>query len=263
MTVGMSLDSKVKKIVHPLLFTAFVSAVAVVVVEKIKRFGRREISSQDWTDLLVEYTPASGGPPPRDRFMAAGKLFSLLLGPSCTALAFRIFAQQKTLGKALPAVLASSVLTSVFSLFASPAIGRVVGLPAELNSVLAHRSVTSALAIPSAEQCGASPELTVAAVLITGLYGASGSCLLEWLGIGRPSNRLGSDEADPASSFSARGTVVGTVSHSIGTASLLGDNEGKAAGIASVSMLSAGIAHAMMCAIPKVPEAIRSIAGMS
>jgi|MDTB01.2.fsa_nt_gb putative effector of murein hydrolase len=262
LTMGMGMNSKVKKVLHPLLFTAFVSAVAVVIVEKIKRHGRRDISAEDWTDLLVEFTPAAGGTPSRDRFMAAGKLFSLLLGPSCTALAFRIFGQQRTLGKALPAVLASSVLTSVFSLFASPAIGRAVGLPAELNGVLAHRSVTSALAIPSAEQCGASPELTVAAVLITGLYGASGSWLLEWLGIGRPGNRLGSDESDPSSSFSARGTVVGTASHSIGTASLLGDSETKAAGIASVSMLTAGIAHAVVCAIPKAPEALRSIAGM-
>ncbi len=263
LTIGMGMDSKVKKVLHPLLFTAFVSAIAVVIVEKIKRHGRRDISAQDWTDLLVEFTPAAGGTPSNDRFIAAGKLFSLLLGPSCTALAFRIFAQQKTLGKALPAVLASSVLTSLISLFASPAIGRVVGLPAELNGVLAHRSVTSALAIPSAEQCGASPELTVAAVLITGLYGASGNWVLEWLGIGRPGNRTGGDENDPSTSFSARGAVVGTASHSIGTASLLGDSENKAAGIASVSMLTAGIAHAVACAIPSVPEALRNIAGMS
>ena len=52
---------------------------------------------------------------------------------------------------------------------------------------------------------------------------------------------------------------MGTASHSIGTASLLGDSENKAAGIASVSMLTAGIAHAVACAIPSVPEALRNI----
>ena len=42
-----------------------------------------------------------------------------------------------------------------------------------------QRSVSSALALPSAKATGANPELTVAAVLLTGLYGASGQWLLD------------------------------------------------------------------------------------
>ncbi len=261
---GMSMPSKVKKVLHPLLFTALVSAVAVVIVEKIKRKGR-PLETSDWTELLQEFTPAGKLSPQSsaDPFIPPGKLFSLLLGPACTALAFRIFAQQKSLGKSLPAVLASSIITTIASLFISPAVGNAVGLPSELNGVLAHRSVTSALAIPSAEQCGASPELTVAAVLITGLYGASGSWLLDALKIGRPGGRSGSDENDPSYISFGRGTVVGTASHSIGTAALLAANETKASGIASVSMLVAGIAHAVVCAIPNAPNAIRTLAGQS
>lgn len=261
---GMTMPGKVKKVLHPLLFTALVSAIAVVIVEKIKRRGR-PLDASDWTELLREFTPAGKLTPQSagDPFIAPGKLFSLLLGPACTALAFRIFAQQKSLGKSLPAVLVSSIVTSVASLFVSPAIGNVVGLPPELNGVLAHRSVTSALAIPSAEQCGASPELTVAAVLITGLYGASSSWLLEMLNLGRPSGSTGSDKNDPSYISFGRGAVVGTASHSIGTAALVGDNETKASGIASVTMLVAGIAHAVVCAIPNAPNAIRTIAGQS
>ena len=194
-TIGMGMDSKVKKVLHPLLFTAFVSAIAVVIVEKKSRDTEGETSPRRTGPIIGGVHTCRRWNSSNDRFIAAGKLFAiagtLLHGPGLPS-----SLSQKTLGKALPAVLASSVLTCLISLFASPAIGRVVGLPAELNGVLAHRSVTSALAIPSAEQCSASPELTVAAVLITGLYGASGNWVLEWLGIGRPGNRTGGDEND-------------------------------------------------------------------
>ena len=98
---------------------------------------------------------------------------------------------------------------------------------------------------------------------ITGLYGASSSWLLERLGLGRPSGCTGSDKNDSSYVSFGRGAVVGTASHSIGTAALVGDNETKASGIASVTMLVAGIAHAVVCAIPNTPKAIRTIAGQS
>ena len=183
-------------------------------------------------------------------------------------------------------MLISSVVTAVASLFVSPTIGRIAGLPSELNNVLAHRSITSALAIPSATQTGASPELTVAAVLITGLYGASGGWLLD-LFLPKPESAgtvaiatttdamaaidqtmavnadMSVDQLNALRSMitSARGTVVGTTSHSIGTASLLSDNENKAAGIASVSMLIAGISHALIASIPACTEWVKQLAG--
>lgn len=45
--------------------------------------------------------------------------------------------------------------------------------------ILLQRSISSALAVPSAKLTGASCELTVAAVLLTGLYGASGQWALD------------------------------------------------------------------------------------
>jgi putative effector of murein hydrolase len=266
--------------------------------------AKGEGSNTHWTDALFKYTPdakklsasrgSSGGTGTsyssdctgQIRGLLPGQLFSLLLGPSCTALAFRIYAQQETVGKQLPAVLISSVVTAIASLFVSPAIGRIAGLPSQLNNILAHRSITSALAIPSATQSGASPELTVAAVLITGLYGASGGWLLD-LFLPKPEsggtattitvdatgaiNQAMAANADmPVDQLnalrsmitSARGTVVGTTSHSIGTASLLSDDENKAAGIASVSMLIAGISHAIVASIPACTQWVQQIAGV-
>ena len=60
----------------------------------------------------------------------------------------------------------------------------------------------------------------------------------------------------------ARGTVVGTSAHSIGTAGLLSDGCAKAAGVASVAMFAAGVAHAVACAVPGTADAVKALAGM-
>ena len=59
--------------------------------------------------ITLTGTSYSSDLPAKERILAAGQLFSLLLGPSCTALAFRIFQQQKNVADKLPAVLCSSV----------------------------------------------------------------------------------------------------------------------------------------------------------
>jgi hypothetical protein len=134
---SLVLSARTKRVVHPLLFTAIVSALAVVLVEKCKGGASRNTHTHThthshWTDFLTAFTPVSTTIPSSSSSSSSGggegvrpgSLFSAALGPACTALAFRIFAQQKHLGNKLPAVLVSSAVTSVLSLFASPAIGR-------------------------------------------------------------------------------------------------------------------------------------------
>jgi len=243
---GQAMPASVRKVLHPLLFTAFVSALSAIVVERIRASARGE-EPLDWTESLYSFTTGSNGEGRErgDGGLAPGDYLSLMLGPSCTALAFRIFANSKRISSKLPAVFGVSAATAVGSLFLSPTLGNAVGLPPDLNLVLSHRCVTSALAVPSAVAAGASPELTVAAVLITGLYGASGQWLTESLDV---------------TSDSCQGTAVGANSHSIGTASLVASAP-NAAVFASVSMLITGIVHALVCTIPYSRVLLRSCAG--
>ena len=141
-------------------------------------------------------------------------------------------------------ILSSSSSSSSPSSSSSSLLGAAVGLPPRLNEALAHRSVSSALAIPSAKATGASPELTVAAVLLTGLYGASGQWLLDLSKV--------RDEVHT-------GVTVGTAAHAVGTASLLTSNP-PAAAIASVGMVVAGIFHAIVCSVPGVPALMKRLA---
>ena len=214
--------------------------------------------------------------------LRAGDCLSLMLGPSCTALAFRAYqflsaaSGGESGSSAIIIPLATSFATALGSLFLSPMLGRLVGLPSELSRVLAHRTVTSALAIPAANLTQASPELTTASVLVTGLYGASGAWLYERLGLmeregegeteteaeaegdsGHADNEQTSESSYPSTVV---GSVVGATSHTIGTSELVRAKP-SAGGVASISLMAAGISHAGLCSLSAVRIALTAIAG--
>ena len=122
----------------------------------------------------------------------AGDYFNLLLGPSCSALAFRIFSQcqDEEIARRLPAILTASSAAAVASLFISPAVvsgnppyrtvpiivlrrssfnssfisiplscmkGATVGVPPELNAVLSHVSQRSYWIIYNIYRCTYTP----------------------------------------------------------------------------------------------------------
>jgi len=244
---GNMMSDKVKKIVHPLLFASIISAIAAVISDKylnINKDNLQEIfllKSKPWEESLFTFT----SPPHISQDIKAGDYFGLVIGPACVALAFRIFSQTEKLEAKLPSILIATAVSAATSLVVSPALGAYVGIPAEINASLAHRSVASSLAIPSSKLAGASTELTMAAVLLTGLYGASGQWLLDKFSV-----------VDPVTT----GVSVGTSSHSMGTASLLPHNPESAA-VASVALVSTGIFHAALCSIPGVPAALKRLAG--
>lgn len=230
---GNLLPTHIKKVIHPLFTAAVISGVSSIVLYKIRQ------SPNTWQQSLCSYF-SSG----KSQEFTPGDLFFSLLGPSCTALAFRIFALAPEISEFLPAIVATSAGTAILSLFGSPLLGKLLGLPEQLNNVLAHRSITTPFALPSAVTLEASPELTVAAVLITGLYGASGQWLLDWLDV---NDRIES------------GVTLGMASHSIGTATLMSQSA-TAAAAASMAMFSAGIVHSLCCAVPGIRQAVKSCA---
>jgi len=124
---GNLLPPNVKKVIHPLFTAAVISGVSSIILYKIRQ------SPNTWQQSLCAYF-SSG----KSREFTPGDLFFSLLGPSCTALAFRIYALAPELAEFLPAIVATSAGTAVLSLFGSPFLGKLAGLPEQLNSVLAH-----------------------------------------------------------------------------------------------------------------------------
>mmetsp|Transcript_22260 Transcript_22260/g.22432 ORF Transcript_22260/g.22432 Transcript_22260/m.22432 type:complete len:487 (+) Transcript_22260:144-1604(+) len=229
---GDLLPARVKQVVHPVIVTAVISAIATLIMHYVRK------DPGNWQDALRSFFN-NGKLSGRETEMMAGDLFFSFLGPCCVGLALRIHTllQLPEMQEALPAVLGTSFLSSLLSLLLSPLFARVVGLPSEIASVLGHRSITTSLAVPSAISLGASAELTVAAVLISGLYGTSPDTILNSLGI--------------AGDHLASGVSLGMSSHSLGTASLLSVSS-TAAAAASLTMFSAGMFHAILCSVPAV-----------
>lgn len=158
------MPENVKKVLHPLLFATFISAIAAVLSDRFIDVGgkvdlERSFSrkNKSWVESLYTYTspsapiappcstsfstpsiPATLLPPASIADMRIGDLFALILGPACTALAFRIFSNSEKLHSKLPAILTASAVAAVTSLFVSPLLGSIVGIPSELNNALAH-----------------------------------------------------------------------------------------------------------------------------
>jgi putative effector of murein hydrolase len=150
---------------------------------------------------------------------AKGILVSLL-GPATVSLAVPLYKNRRALlTNTLPAC-AGLVVGSLGTLAAAVFVARVLGLPDVVRASISIKSVTAPIAIELAPIINASPAVTAAFVIATGMIGAMiGPWLLSATGI-----------HDPV----ARGLALGTISHGQGTAQavLEGELQGAAASIA-------------------------------
>eukprot|EP00752_Nemacystus_decipiens_P012372 g10966.t1 len=229
-----ALPPGVKKILHPLVVCSIITGGA--------SYGLGSARGLPLKAALEGYFPKagmlSGG---------AGDLFFGMLNASCCALGFRMFYNRDILSKNLRPLLASTVWSSMTSLFGTAAAAGAVGLTPRLSMTLTQRSVMSSLGIPAASLLGGNPALAVASILVTGVYGASvGTAVLDAMGVG-------SDNLVP------RGIAMGASAHSIGTAALM-DQEPEAAAVASVALCLAGIFHTAVCAAPPAQRLLRLLA---
>jgi putative effector of murein hydrolase len=143
-----------------------------------------------------------------------------LLGPATVGLAVPLYKNRRVLYEhALPA-LCALVVGSLSTLIAVVLFGRFAQLSQIVCASLSIKSVTAPIAIELAALVQASPPLTAAFVIATGMIGAMfGPFLMDRTGI-----------ADPL----ARGLALGAISHGQGTAQAIieGELQGAAAGIA-------------------------------
>lgn len=229
-----ALPPAVKKILHPLVVCSLITGGS--------SFGLGVARKLSLEKALEGYFPKvgmlSGG---------AGDLFFGMLNASCCALGFRMFYNRDILSANLRPLLASTIWSSMTSLFGTAAAAGAVGLTPRLSMTLTQRSVMSSLGIPAAALLGGNPALAVASILVTGVYGASvGTSILDAMGVS-------SDDIVP------RGIAMGASAHSIGTAALM-EREPEAAAVASVALCLAGIFHTAVCAAPPAQRLLRVLA---
>ncbi|CAM9183845.1 unnamed protein product, partial [Phaeothamnion confervicola] len=230
---GNALPPTAKKVLHPLVVCSLATGVIAAALGRLE--GRA--TSEALSAYFSKRGMLRGG---------AGDLFFGLLGSSCCALGFRMFANRRSLQENLLPLAASTAVSSMLSLFGTAAAAGAAGLPPIVALTLAQRSVMSSLGIPAAQLLGGDAALAVASILVTGVYGASvGQAVLDGIG-------CCTDE--PV----VRGIATGASAHSIGTASLM-ESEPEAAAIASVALCLAGVFHTAVCSVPVAQSTLKRL----
>ena len=165
-----------------------------------------------------------------DAYNSSAKYLSYLLTPATICLAIPLYEQYKLLKKNFTAIIvgiASGVLTSLTTIF-------LMALLFKLGHyeyiTLLPKSITTAIGIDLSQELEGYVSITVAAIMITGLFGnIAGDIICKVCGIKHPV---------------ARGIAIGTSAHVMGTAKALqmGQIEG------AMSSLSIAVAGCMTVA---------------
>ncbi len=157
---------------------------------------------------------------PLESFQMGGKIISMFLAPATAALAISVYSQLEVLKKNFLPILAGTLTGSITSITSVIVLCRLFGLSDELTASLIPKSVTTPIAMEISKQQGGIVPITVAAVIITGIFGAILAPIL--IKIFHVKNPV---EA---------GIAIGTCSHALGTSKALeiGEIEGAMSGIA-------------------------------
>ena len=157
---------------------------------------------------------------PLTSYQIGGNMIVVFLGPATAVLALSIYTRLSILKKHLVPVLAGTLVGSVVSVSTVLVLCQIFHMDEVLTRSLIPKSVTTPFAIGISDSIGGNSSISVAAVVMTGILGASlAPFLIRLLKIRNPI---------------AAGVAIGTASHAAGTAKALeiGETEGAMSGVA-------------------------------
>lgn len=153
-------------------------------------------------------------------FYAQTHLLNFMMGPSVVALGYVLYEQIDKFKGHIISILISVFIGSIVAMVTVVLTAKALGADTFLLASLAPKSVTLPIAVQLSKRLGGVPELTIAFLLLSGLFGGLiGPSILRLVGI---------------KSKLAIGLSIGSASHALGTARALelGAVEGAASGLA-------------------------------
>jgi predicted murein hydrolase (TIGR00659 family) len=149
-----------------------------------------------------------------------GQIISFLLGPATVALAVPLYKNFTVLKKNALPIIVGIFTGSVVSITSIILLSKAFGLDAVLSLSLVPKSVTTPIGIEISKQLGGVPEITVAAIIITGITGAIMAQVV--FSVLKIKDKV------------AMGIAIGTSAHAVGTAKAIemGEIEGGMSGLA-------------------------------
>ncbi len=154
-----------------------------------------------------------------EQYNAGGQYLTFFLGPATVILAVPLYHQRKLLKRNLVPILGSVVAGCITAITSVYLLARAFGLEEAVGVSMVPKSVTTPIGIELSAQLGGVPSITVAMIVLTGIFGAvAGPAFCRLFGI-----------TDPV----AVGLSMGTASHALGTtrAMELGETQGAMSGL--------------------------------
>ncbi|KZV25535.1 hypothetical protein F511_27520 [Dorcoceras hygrometricum] len=231
--VGSGLPAQVKSVFHPIICCTLSADLAALAYGKLSNCGL--------TPVLGYYLTKSSSNP------GAGDLLMGFLGSVILSFAFSMFRQRKLVKRHASEIFTSVIISTLFSLYSTAFIGRLVGLEPALTVSILPRCITVALALSIVTFFeGPNPSLTAAVVVVTGLVGANFvQATLDRLGF-----------RDPI----ARGIATASSAHGLGTAALSA-KEPEALPFCAIAYALTGIFGSLICSLPAVRQSLLAIIG--
>ncbi|MBQ1170994.1 MAG: LrgB family protein [Lachnospiraceae bacterium] len=155
-----------------------------------------------------------------DTYNEGAKILSWLLTPATVCLAIPLYEQWELLKQNYKAVLSGLLAGTITSLTTVFILAKLFGLSHEEYVTLLPKSITTAIGMGVSEELGGYVTITVAVIIITGVFGNMfGEQICKLFGITEPISK---------------GLAFGASSHAIGTAKALeiGEVEGAMSGLA-------------------------------
>ncbi|KAL9177403.1 hypothetical protein ABFS82_01G055900 [Erythranthe guttata] len=230
---GNGLPGGVKKVFHPIICCALSAELAA--------FAYGQLTKSGLNPVLGYYLTKTASNP------GAGDILMGFLGSVILSFAFSMFQQRKLVKRHAAEIFTSVILSTVFSLYSTALIGRLIGLEPSLTISILPRCITVALALSIVSFFeGANTSLTAAVVVVTGLVGANFvQTTLDKLGF-----------SDPI----ARGIATASSAHGLGTAALSA-KEPEALPFCAIAYALTGIFGSVICSVPVVRQSLLAIIG--
>jgi predicted murein hydrolase (TIGR00659 family) len=171
---------------------------------------------------------------PYTTYNRGGNFLTWWLGPATVALAVPMYRNGLALRSSLPRLVLIVFTGAVVGMLTAGGTAWLLGAPLPVVMSAVPKSVTTPIAIEVCRQLKGIPQITIAMVILAGVFGASfGPALLRMTGVKEDR---------------AVGAAMGSASHGIGTASLVRHSEMQAT-VSSWAMAAAGVFTSLLAAI--------------
>ncbi|MCD2348381.1 LrgB family protein [Clostridium guangxiense] len=211
-------------LIHTSLFSILISLIAFEAGLFLYKKTKLSIFNPLLISIIIVIFILKGLNITLNQYNAGGQFISFFLGPSTVILAVPLYKKIDLLKKNIVPILLGISIGSIFGMLSIAAMCHIFKLPNMIDLSLLPKSVTTPIGQSVSKQIGGIPAVTVAAIVLTGVFGSIiGPLVFKLFRI-----------KDPV----AMGIAMGTSSHAIGTTKAIeiGETQG------AMSSLSIGVA---------------------